>query len=385
MAKKEFEELGMPVLDILKEECEQIKASALELLDDEQAGKCSALIEEYSYVPYDYGIEGIADTGLPWIPLNRVAMIKNLGKVFEIEMTIYDASDIDEPSLKYINYIINCRYLPGAGRIFLGKKSGELNRFIGWMTVYKLAGGKEFAENSNEYIMNMSEDEETLEIRNKWHDIMELAVTEFNISKMSYAVWLQNLYVKRVYEGNVILSSDDNNVCTCMKHIETKYGPLIKTALNMVTGKEYEVFFDIGEDSDAAGQIKRRGDIESCNVLVGDGTLVDVGQTLSIDGSEDLSSVIMFGKGGCVFEIQLKRPDSCFFEGKEPYIIEVVGQGPSTSYTGGGKIKFWDASGSDYELKIIDEEKKRYFVLFFSENPQITKIEWTYFSQHVLE
>ena len=45
----------------------------------------------------------------------------------------------------------------------------------------------------------------------------------------------------------------------------------------------------------------------------------------------------MFGKGGCVFEIQLKRPDSCFFEGKEPYIIEVVGQGPTTSYTGGGK------------------------------------------------
>ena len=170
-----------------------------------------------------------------------------------------------------------------------------------------------------------------------------------------------------------------------MKHIETKYGPLIKTALNMVTGKEYEVFFDIGEDSDVAGQIKRRGDIESCNVLVGDGTLVDVGQTLSIDGSEDLSSVIMFGKGGCVFEIQLKRPDSCFFEGKEPYIIEVVGQGPSTSYTGGGKITFWDASDNDYELKIIDEEKKRYFVLFFSENPQITKIEWTYFSQHVLE
>ncbi len=244
-------------------------------------------------------------------------------------------------------------------------------------------------ENYNENIVSPGMDLETQSIRARWQEILELAVKENNISHVSHTTWLKGLYVKKVSEGIVYLSSENNFICGSLRHIISKYGPMLKRALNKTMGKEYEInFLKSDAYSEKAYRTEGRPKIkihtESTNMLLGDGNILDIGQTLCIDGSEDLSSVIMFGKGGCVYGIQLRKPDLNFFGGKEPYIIEVVAQGPARDYPDCGKLSLWDGMGQRYDLNIFNELKQTYTVLYESEKPQITKIEWVYYSEHQL-
>ena len=174
-----------------------------------------------------------------------------------------------------------------------------------------------------------------------------------------------------------------------MTHIKMKYEVLITTAFEEIFGKKYKIVFD--EKNDCSGEYYNIGDgleeeihLESHNVLKGGGILLDIGQTLFVDGSKDLSSVIMFGKGGCVYEITLRKPDKCYLLGEYLYMIEVLAQGPAGVFSQSGKISFWDLAGQKYELCITSESKKIHTIMFNSEKPQIMKIEWTYYSQHKL-
>ncbi len=228
-----------------------------------------------------------------------------------------------------------------------------------------------------------------LHIRARWQKVLELAVKENNISHVSFSTWLNGLYVKKVAGEKVYICSEDDYVNESLTHIRSKYGDMLNRALNKTMGKDYEIVF-LNKDGcpEKVGKIEDKPKIkvhtESKNMLLGDGDILGVGQTLCIDGSEDLSSVIMFGKGGCVYGIQLRKPDLNFFGGKEPYIIEVVAQGPARDYPDCGKLSLWDGMGQRYDLNIFYESKQTYTILYESEKPQITKIEWVYYSEHQL-
>ncbi len=229
--------------------------------------------------------------------------------------------------------------------------------------------------------------EERRIIRDKWKDVLDLVKNEYNISDTSFSTWLSDLYVGSVCGGKVHLCSDNNNINSNMTHIKMKYGVLISTVFEDIFGKAYEIVFDT--KNDCSGAYCNTGDVhkeeihlESHNVLTGGGILLNIGQTLFVDGSKDLSSVIMFGKGGCVYEITLRKPDKCYLLGEYLYMIEVLAQGPAGVFSQSGKISFWDLADQKYELCITSESKKLHTIMINSEKPQIMKIEWTYFSQH---
>ncbi len=144
--KKEYEELNTEALNILKTQGELARIDAMYLINPEQAEKCSSIIDEFYYGKYDYGIKGIVDTKLPWSPLDRVAMIKNLGKVFDIDMSINEAAKIDEAAINTIFAKNQDGFLSETGRIFWGSQSGELTKAVGWMAVYMLVNTTRKAE-----------------------------------------------------------------------------------------------------------------------------------------------------------------------------------------------------------------------------------------------
>ena len=81
-------------------------------------------------------------------------------------------------------------------------------------------------------------------VQEKWEEILEFIKTEYGISKVSFITWISKLYVKRVEDNIVYITSDDSNITSNFTHIRTKYGMFIQTAIQEITDTEYEIKFE---------------------------------------------------------------------------------------------------------------------------------------------
>lgn len=80
----------------------------------------------------------------------------------------------------------------------------------------------------------------------KWDEILEFLRTEYDVSPVSYRMWLQPLKVHKVDDSKdvIIFSVDDQLVGQLgIKHIETKYVPFLSTAIAEFTNKFYNLEF----------------------------------------------------------------------------------------------------------------------------------------------
>ena len=83
-------------------------------------------------------------------------------------------------------------------------------------------------------------------VEEKWDEILEFLRTEYDVSPVSYRMWLQPLKVHKVDESKdvIIFSVDDQLVGQLgIKHIETKYVPFLSTAIAEFTNKFYNLEF----------------------------------------------------------------------------------------------------------------------------------------------
>lgn len=83
-------------------------------------------------------------------------------------------------------------------------------------------------------------------VEEKWDEILEFLRTEYDVSPISYRMWLQPLKVHKVDEvkNEIIFSVDDQLVGQVgIKHIETKYVPFLYTAIAEFTNKFYDLKF----------------------------------------------------------------------------------------------------------------------------------------------
>ena len=77
-------------------------------------------------------------------------------------------------------------------------------------------------------------------VEEKWDEILEFLRTEYDVSPVSYRMWLQPLKVHKVDDSKdvIIFSVDDQLVGQLgIKHIETKYVPFLSTAIAEFTNK----------------------------------------------------------------------------------------------------------------------------------------------------
>ena len=118
-----------------------------------------------------------------------------------------------------------------------------------------------------------------------------------------------------------------------------------------------------------------KGGFESY-AICNEGDELYVGQSLKINGTSDLSDIIKFNNGGCVYSISLIKNPSFSLWGYE-YEIEVMAQGPSGLGTGSGYLRFTDKTGDTYSLSITDSSKKKHVVDYKSSDPEITRVEWS--------
>ncbi|MBR4343644.1 MAG: chromosomal replication initiator protein DnaA [Lachnospiraceae bacterium] len=87
-------------------------------------------------------------------------------------------------------------------------------------------------------------------VQEKWDEILEFIKTEYGITNVSYKTWISNLYVKKVQDNTVYITSDDTNITDNFSHISSKYGIFIQTAINELTDGDYNIKFDNESDSD---------------------------------------------------------------------------------------------------------------------------------------
>lgn len=92
---------------------------------------------------------------------------------------------------------------------------------------------------------------------------------------------------------------------------------------------------------------------------------------VAINGDQDLSQIIKFNSGGCVFDIRVLKQGSGLFD----WIIWVDAQGPSLT-GGSGYLVFTDAAGSRYHLSIFRSARATHRLNYNSNDPAIVKIEW---------
>ena len=98
---------------------------------------------------------------------------------------------------------------------------------------------------------------------------------------------------------------------------------------------------------------------------------LNIGDELVINNQEDLSKIVTFDKGGCVYKIFLEGSPDIY-----KYAICVIAQGPKGFNSGYGHLEFTDATGDVYKLKIYDSDRELHRVRYNSKDGRIVKVEW---------
>lgn len=104
-----------------------------------------------------------------------------------------------------------------------------------------------------------------------------------------------------------------------------------------------------------------------------DGKYLEENSALIVDGQEDLSKIITFNDGGCVYGITLTGSPGMY-----DYVVNVDAQGPKGAFSGGGHLRFTDETGDVYKLYIYSSHRSTHTVRYNSEKPSIVKVEWSY-------
>jgi len=111
---------------------------------------------------------------------------------------------------------------------------------------------------------------------------------------------------------------------------------------------------------------------ENSNAVCAGGLAVNY--EVEINGNTDLTSIVRFNDGGCVYHIRLiEHPIGIPYK----YRIEVNASGPVGMFSGSGYLRFTDATEDKYHLSIFSKERKWHTVDYNSKDPRIVKIEWS--------
>ena len=95
-----------------------------------------------------------------------------------------------------------------------------------------------------------------------------------------------------------------------------------------------------------------------------------VNSQLSINGSTDLSKIIVGNSGALVNAIQLQTGE--FF----PYELAIQGQGPAGAGSGSLIITIIDGNGGSHSLKLNSSTNKTHELGFTSPIPTVNTISW---------
>jgi chromosomal replication initiator protein len=95
-------------------------------------------------------------------------------------------------------------------------------------------------------------------VQEKWDEILDFAKQEYNISNVSFNTWIKDLYVKKVEDNIVYITSDNNNITSNFNHISAKYGFLLKTAIQEMTECAYDIKFE--SETDSVSTVKASSD-----------------------------------------------------------------------------------------------------------------------------
>ncbi|MBI1683074.1 hypothetical protein [Caulobacter hibisci] len=99
---------------------------------------------------------------------------------------------------------------------------------------------------------------------------------------------------------------------------------------------------------------------------------LSVGDAVSINNNQDLSSCIVGNSEGKVYGIRLV-PNSGIYS----YRVDVDAQGPAGIGSGSINLAFTDKTGDTYKLAITSSRRSEHTVSYNSDNPTIVKITWS--------
>lgn len=121
------------------------------------------------------------------------------------------------------------------------------------------------------------------------------------------------------------------------------------------------------------------GDIEFCaegfgtanGTATATATPLQVGDTVIIDGSSDLSSCVVGDSNACVFGISLEVGDAY------QWAIGIDAQGPEGIGSGSLNLTFVDGTQDAYKIEILSSSRKHHSLEYDSTMPGITKFSWS--------
>lgn len=83
-------------------------------------------------------------------------------------------------------------------------------------------------------------------IKEKWNEILSYMKEEYSITDVAYRTWLLPLSVYSITENNIIICVDDFKIgAASLDFIKNKYETFLRTAIAEVTGKYYEITFEL--------------------------------------------------------------------------------------------------------------------------------------------
>ncbi|MCR5585549.1 MAG: chromosomal replication initiator protein DnaA [Lachnospiraceae bacterium] len=83
-------------------------------------------------------------------------------------------------------------------------------------------------------------------IKEKWNDILKYMKEEYSITDVAYRTWLLPLSVCSITGNTIIICVDDFKIgAASLDFIKNKYETFLRTAIAEVTGKDYEISFEL--------------------------------------------------------------------------------------------------------------------------------------------
>ncbi|MCR5824531.1 MAG: chromosomal replication initiator protein DnaA [Lachnospiraceae bacterium] len=83
-------------------------------------------------------------------------------------------------------------------------------------------------------------------IKEKWNEILSYMKEEYSITDVAYRTWLLPLSVFSTTDNTIIICVDDFKIgAASLDFIKNKYETFLRTAIAEVTGKDYEITFEL--------------------------------------------------------------------------------------------------------------------------------------------
>lgn len=96
------------------------------------------------------------------------------------------------------------------------------------------------------------------------------------------------------------------------------------------------------------------------------------GDTVEINGTTDLSKIIVGNSEACAYSIKMEIT-SAYYD----FVVEVDSQGPKGIFAGNMYLWFVDETDDTYMLSIVRSDRDRHVVRFDSDRPGIKEIRWS--------